>query len=216
MAMYNTKLQKQVKKMFRDLRSKSDDIIASSSIYKTASDRIMNMVSSKVAAESEGYVIDMYTSLVEQIKKEDFFRDPDHLNRFYRLNLREELNNRYHFEINSLDAYKKGINYKEVNQLYASLGTAAGTLAVGGILKFTMSSVVNIPFALIIAGAIASACTMYFKMAPIRNKKEFQNSVNKFLSDLENDILNWLADIEKFFNNQVRTLYSQNSREENV
>ena len=209
MEMCNAEIKKQVEKMFCDLHSKSDDIVAMSSVYKSALDRIMKLVSSRIAAESEGYIVDMYTALVEQIKQESFFQDPNHLNAFYRLNLREKLNDKYHFEIDSLDAFQKGIDYKEINQLYVSLGTAAGTLAVGGILKFAISGVVNIPFAVIVAGAATVACSSYFKIVPSRNKTAFKKAVDNFLLDMESDILNWLADVENFFESQVKTLYSQ-------
>lgn len=74
MAMYNAKLQKQVKQMFRDLQTKADEVITSSSTYKIASERMMNMVSSRVSAETEGYIIDLYASFAERIRKEEFFR----------------------------------------------------------------------------------------------------------------------------------------------
>lgn len=209
MEMCNAEMEKQVREMFCELRSKSDDVIASSSIYKSASDRIMKLVSSRIAAESEGYIVDMYTSLVEHIKQESFFKNPDHLNAFYRLNLREKLNNKYHFEIDSLDAFQKGVDYKEINQLYASLGAAAGTLTLGGILKFAISGVVNIPFAVIVAGAATVACSSYFKIIPSQNKIAFKKAVDDFLLGLEQDILNWLADVETFFESQINTLYSQ-------
>lgn len=195
--------------MIRELRSKSDRIIETSHTYKDASERIMKAVSSKVAAESGGYIVDVYTAFAERIKQEEFFRDPEHLLAFNRLNLMSELNNKYHFEVDSLDAYKKGIDYNEVNRLYASLGTAAGTLALGGILKAALASTVNIPLAVIIGGAVAADCAAYFKIVPTNNKKELKNSVNKFLTGLENDILIWLADIEKFLESRVRTLYTK-------
>ena len=78
---------------------------------------------------------------------------------------------------------------------------------MGGILKFAISGAVNIPFAVIIAGAVAAACAAYFKIVPKKNKKEFRRAVNKFLNDLENDILNWFVDVENFFESRVRTLY---------
>ena len=46
--------------------------------------------------------MDMYTCLVAKIKADEYFKDPEHLNAFYRLNLREKLNDRYHFEVESL------------------------------------------------------------------------------------------------------------------
>lgn len=210
MSMYNKELQKRVKKMFRELHVKADEVISSSLTYSVASERIINIVSSKVLAESEGYIVDMYTSFVDKIKQEDFFKNSEHLNAFYRLDLREKLNDKYHFEIDSLDAYKKRIDYKEINQIYTAIGTAAGTFAAGGILKFVISRIekLNIPFIIIIAGAAIAACAAYFYI-PNKNKKDFQRAVDQFLDDLENDILNWFIDVEEFFESQVRILYTQ-------
>ena len=206
MALYNKELEKQVHTLFKDLVAKSEEIIASSRTNTDATERIMRLVSSTVSAEAEGYMIDLYASLVDKIKGEEFFKDPEHLNAFYRLNLRDDLNEKYQFSIDSIDAYKKGIQYKEINTIYASVGAAAGTFAVGGILKFALSSVVNIPFVVVIAGALVAACAAYFAI-PTRNKKEYKRAVDSFLSDLENEILDWFVDVEVYFDEKVRTLY---------
>lgn len=206
MALYNKEIENQLRKLFIELDNKTADIVSTSRTTTEATERIMRIVSSSAAAEAEGYLIDMYTSLVDRIKEEEFFQNPEHLNAFYRLNLRDELNEKYQFNIENIDAFKKGIEYKEVNQLYVTAGAAAGTLAVGGILKYALSSVVNIPFAVVIAGALVMACAAYFSV-PSRNKKEYKKSIKKFLTELENDILDWFVDIEVYFDERVRTLY---------
>ena len=88
-------------------------------------------------------------------------------------------------------------------------GAAAGTLAVGGVLKFALSGVVGIPFAIIIAGAIAAALAA-FRSVPQKNKKNYELAVKKYLSDLENDVLDWIIEVEGYFQDKVRTLYTQN------
>lgn len=206
MALYNKELENQLHILFKELVTKTEEIISNSRTNTDATERIMRLVSSKVSAEAEGYMIDMYACLVDKIKSEDYFKDPEHLNAFYRLNLREELNEKYQFSIDSIDVYKKGIQYQEINNLYMSVGAAAGTLAVGGILKFALSRVVIIPLVVVIAGALVAACASYFAV-PTRNKEEYRKAVDKFLKDLENDILNWFVDVEVYFDEKVRTLY---------
>lgn len=206
MGLYNKELEKQVHTLFKELVGKTEEIIASSRTNTDATERIMRLVSSTVSAEAEGYMIDLYASLVDKIKEEEYFKAPEHLNAFYRLNLRDDLNEKYQFSIDSIDVYKKGIQYKEINSIYASVGAVAGTLAVGGILKFALSGVVNIPFVVVIAGAVAAACATYFAI-PTRSKKEYQRAVDSFMSDLENEILDWFVDVEVYFDEKVRTLY---------
>lgn len=204
--MYNKELERQVHTLFKELKAKSNDIASEAKTNTDATERIMRLVSSTISAEAEGYMVDMYACLVEKIKSEDFFKNPENLNAFYRLNLRDELNEKYQFNIEDIDAYKNGIEYKDINQLYVAAGTAAGTLALGGILKFALSSVINIPFVVVIAGAVVAACAAYFAV-PTRNRKEYKKAVDKFLSNLENDILDWFVDVEVYFDEQVRTLY---------
>lgn len=204
--MYNKELEKQLHQLFEELSEKTNQIASEARTNTEATDRIMRLVSSSISAEAEGYMVDMYACLVEKIKSEEYFNNPENLNAFYRLNLREELNEKYQFNIENIDAYKKGIEYKEINQLYVAAGTAAGTLALGGILKFALSTVIGIPFPIIIAGALVTACAAYFAI-PTKNRKEYKKAVDKFMKDLENDILDWFVDVEVYFEQQVRTLY---------
>ena len=204
--MYSKELEKQLHQLFEELSEKTDQIASEARTNTEATDRIMRLVSSSISAEAEGYMVDMYACLVDKIKREEYFKNPENLNAFYRLNLREELNEKYQFNIDNLDAYKKGIEYKEINQLYVAAGAAAGTLALGGILKFALSSVIGIPFPIIIAGALVAACATYFAI-PTKNRKDYKKAVDKFMKDLENDILDWFVDVEVYFDEQVRTLY---------
>lgn len=206
MELYNKELENQVHDMFKELKIKAAKIASGARTSTEATNRIMRLVSSTISAEAEGYMVDMYMYLVERIKKEDFFKDPENMNAFYRLNLRDDLNTKYQFNIESIDAYKKGIEYKEINQLYVAAGAATGTLALGSILKYALSGVVSIPFVVVIAGALAVACASYFAI-PSRNRKEYMKTVDKFLNDLENDILNWIVDVEVYFDEKVRELY---------
>ena len=204
--MYNKELEKQVHELFKELKAKANNIASEARTNTDATERIMRLVSSTISAEAEGYMVDMYACLVEKIKSEDFFKNPENLNAFYRLNLRDGLNEKYQFNIEDIDAYKNGIEYKDINQLYAAAGAAAGTLALGGILKFALSKVIGIPFVIVIAGAVVAACAAYFAV-PTRNLKEYKKAIDKFLCDLENDILDWFVDVEVYFDEQVRTLY---------
>ena len=206
MEMYNNELKTEIHTMIQDLAVKAKEIAINSKTLQIATERISEVVSSRIAAESEGYIVDIYTYFAAKIKVDKYFQVPDHLNAFYRLNLREKLNNKYHFEVDSLDTYKKGIEFKEVNNLYAVVGSAAGTLAVGGILKFAILGLINIPIAVIIAGAVIVGVATYLSVSE-KNKKEYNRAINKFLNDMENEILDWLTEVENYFDSQVRSLY---------
>lgn len=204
--LYNNELKNEVHKMFSELVEKAKEITETSRTAQIATKRISDMVSLRVSTESKGYIIDMYTSLVSRVKEDQFFKDSEHLNAFYRLNLRDKLNNKYHFDVKSSDTYKKEIEFKEINRFYATAGATVGTLSVGGILNFVISGLINIPIAIIIAGAVVAGVGTYYKV-PEKNKKEYNRAVRKYLHDMENEILDWLIDVENYFDSQVRTIY---------
>lgn len=204
--MCNNQLQQEIREMFCELEKQATLIIESSNTLDVATNDIVRYVASKITTESEGYVVELYTDLVTRLKKDEYFQNPENLNAFYRLNLREKLNTMYQFDIESLESYKKGIEFKEVKALYTSASIAAGVFAVGGVLKYLLTSCINVPIVAIIAGAVIAGIGS-FMMFSQRNNNEYRNAVSKFLSDLENEILDWLCDIEVYFESQVRTLY---------
>ncbi len=206
MQMYKDELKNQIHELFEEMKRKTNDIVETSRTRSIASDRITEYVSAKVAAEGEGYIVDIYNGLVTELKEDEYFQNPEHLNAFYRLNLREELNQKYQFDVKTLNAYKGGIDYKEINRLYVDLGASAGTVALGGILKWTLASVINLPIVVIIAGAILVGI-LADKAVQNNNKKDFIKAIDKYLNNMENEILDWLVDVETYFNDRVRSLY---------
>lgn len=212
--MCNIELKNAVHKMFHELSKKANEIAENCGTGDMAINEISKMVSSKVSAESGGYIVDIYANLVAKIEEDDYFKDPEKLNDFYRLNLREQLNEKYNFDIKLKDVYEKGIKFKDINKLYVAAGSAAGTLAVGGILKFAISETIEtpilgtiwIPISIIIAGAVIVGISSYL-ICSKKNKQNFHQAINKYLKDMENEILNWLVEIEDYLNRQVRTIY---------
>lgn len=74
--MYNIELKNEVHKMFVELSKKANEIAENCSTEDMAINEISNIVSSKVSAESGGYIVDMYANFVAKIKEDDYFKDP--------------------------------------------------------------------------------------------------------------------------------------------
>lgn len=206
--MYNNELKKEVHMMFSELFEKVKDIVDTSCNTKIATERIRNLVASKVATECEGYVVDMYAFLVERIKKDRYFQNHENLNAFYKLNLREELNKKYGFDITLLKCYKQGIVFKETNRVYATTCSTLGTFAFGTVSRYVLLGSINIPFSLIVVGAMTAGITTYVSV-PKKNRKELCRIISIYLSDMEKEILDWLLDIERFFDSKIQTIYNR-------
>lgn len=204
--MTSEKIKSEVGELFDKLKDEAFGIIK---IYpnspNNSTKRISNLVATKLSVKSWEYISDMYFYLESEIEKDEFFKDSKHMNRFYRLNLRDELNEKYRFDVDSSMTYKNGVDFEEINKLYVTASAVAGTTALGGILKFAMSGAINIPIALIIAGAVVAGVTAYFKVTE-KNKKKYEQAVEEYLDDMEKEVLDWLDEVERYFRSRVASL----------
>lgn len=204
--MTSEKIKSEVRELFAKLKKEAFGIIkAYPNSPNNSTKRISDLVATKLSAKSREYIADMYFYLESEIEEDEYFRDSSHLNRFYRLNLRDELNEKYRFDIDSSMTYKNEVDFEEINKLYVTASAVAGTTALGGILKFAMSGAMNIPIVLIIAGAVVSGVTAYFKVTE-KNKKEYEQAVKEYLDDMEKEILDWLDEVECYFRSRVASL----------
>ena len=204
--MYDNKVKSNIENLFCEVKEKVQEIIMNADDTSSATHSIVEYVSSKITAASRGYMTDVYTSLSKATLNEAIFNDSANANKFYELNLRQKIYDAYQFDINDLSSYKSGIDFKEVNRTYATAGATIGTLTLGGILKATLTKVIDIPLIVIIAGAVILGWGTYVKGVPEYNKMKYIVTVNTFIADLENEFLVWVDVVEEFFNQQVSDL----------
>lgn len=202
--MQDNLVQQDVHDFFHKLKEEVHEIITQVPTLQMANEQIASMVGSKVAVACKGYVNDLCYDLAEQVEKKDYFQDPNHLNAFYHLDLEEKINEKYHFEVN---ANELKMDEQQANTIYQSLGTAAGTMAVGGILKYALASMVTVPVWLVVAASLLSGVGTY-QMKTRENREAYLNAIDAFLANLEKEMLDWLTDIEDYYNQQVQSLYT--------
>ncbi|WP_410501811.1 hypothetical protein RIF24_13580 [Exiguobacterium acetylicum] len=192
--------------IFEELRKQSSEIITIHSDPSTASEMIVEAVSSETIIRSKTLMIDMYAYLSERTLSSSLFSDTERKSLFFEANIRGQILLNYRFESTSIKAFQMGIKYKNINRLYASLAVAAGTTAVGGILKYMLINTVNIPIVIIIAGAVSVFFASFFKITPDLNKTAFHKAVDDFLSETRNEFILWFDEIEIFYNKCIESL----------
>lgn len=199
-----------IKKLFVEMTEEVNNIIRAAPSYNAATHSIIEYVSTKIAASSQGYMIDLYIELSKKTLQEEIFRDPANANKFYELNMRKKISDAYRFDVKDLDAYNTGIDFKEINRLYTTAGAAVGSAAVGSILLGVLSGVVDIPIVLIIAGAVLAGIVgggiTYTNVVPEKNKNNFLKAVKAFMYRLEKELLNWVDEVIKFYNQKIEEL----------
>lgn len=75
-------------------------------------------------------------------------------------------------------------------------------------MKWTLASVatINLPIVVIIAGALLVGI-LTDKITQDNSKKDFIKAIDKYLNNMENEILDWLVVVETYFNDRIRSLY---------
>lgn len=199
-----------IKDLFLELNEEVNRIVASSATSDVSTKQIMDCVSSKITASSKSYIATLYSTLSKETLKEAIFEDDANANRFYDLNLRQKLSERYQFSIDNLDSYSKGLDFKEINRLYTSAAVAVGSAAVGGILLGALTGVIHIPMVVIIAGSvlagIGGGAYSYTKYVPEINKRNYLIAVHSFMHGLESEMFNWVDSVGSYYNQQVDEL----------
>lgn len=203
-------VRKELDKSFVEINSKIESIIQHSRRSSDATEEIMNYVSSKLTSSCKGYIALEYSVKSKKTLQEDIFKSVENANKFYELNMRQKLADAYDFNIQDFSAYNVGVDFDEMNEMWVSLGVAAGTGTLAGILLFVLSKQIHIPVAVVIAGAVlvGLGCGAYtYKEAiPKRNKRQYAETVRKFMCDLKVEVVSWIEGIEKYYDNQVNEL----------
>ena len=207
--MYNSRTKEYINDLFVDINSEVNRIVKPSPNTDSATQQIMEIASSKITAAIQGYMIDIYRDLSKQTLYDEIFKSPENANKFYELNLRQQISDAYQFDIQDLRSYTKGISYKEINKTYAVAVSSVGSAAVGGILLGVLSGLVNLPMVVVIAGAIACGIAggvVANSQVDIKNKEKYKNAVNSFMNSLKNDLIKWVDDVIDFYNKKVNDL----------
>lgn len=207
--MYNNRTKEYINGMFVDINSEINKIIKNSPNNDVATQQIMEVASSKITSSIQGYMIDIYSDLSKETLAEPIFQSAENANKFYALNLRQQISQAYQFDIQDLRAYTKGISYKEISKAYVVAVSSVGSAAVGGVLLGVLSGLVQLPMVVVIAGAIA--CGIAGGVVAISktnsiNKERYVSSVNSFMIGLKNDLIKWVDDVITFYNQKVNEL----------
>lgn len=208
--MSDNMVKQHIKNLFIEMNDEVRQIVKVSTSADSATQEVMEYVSSSIAAASRGYMADLYSIFSKKTLNDPAFQDSANANKFYDLNMRQQIANAYQFDIKDLKTYCDGVNYKEINRLYASAGVAVGSATVSGILLGALSGMVKIPMVIVIAGAVLVGLTgggiTYAKVVPEQNKTRFINAVMQFMSELEAEMLTWVDSVEAFYDEQINTL----------
>jgi hypothetical protein len=215
--MSSAKVKEHIKKLFVEINEDVSEIIDASPDSEIATTNIIEYVSTKITAATGGYMADLYGALSKDTLNELIFHSAENANKFYELNLRQQIADAYRFDIQDLNSYSQGVNYKSITQSYMDAlikgGVVVVSAAVGAglaaLLRKMLWGVVKLPMVVVIAGAILCGglgAYAYGQTSPKKSKKKYASAVHTFLSHLETDLMDWVDEVERFYNQKVDEL----------
>ena len=195
--MYNK--EKDIDEIFLDLKKESYEVFNLSSNIDIINKKIIDKISLDLTIKSKMLIIDLYSEMSKRTLASKEFEDIERKSKFYETNIKKEIFEKYKFQVTNK------IDYKEANKLYTSLGISAGTMAIGGILKYVLQNNINIPFIVIICGAIMAFGVTYFSK-PSADKRNLEKAVDEFLDKTKKEFIAWFDEIEKYYNKRVKDI----------
>ena len=195
--MYNR--EKDIDEIFLDLKKESYEVFNLSSNIDIINKKIIDKISLDLTIKSKMLIIDLYSEMSKRTLASKEFEDIERKSKFYETNIKKEIFEKYKFQVTNK------IDYKEANKLYTSLGISAGTMAIGGILKYVLQNNINIPFIVIICGAIMAFGVTYFSK-PSADKRNLEKAVDEFLDKTKKEFIAWFDEIEKYYNKRVKDI----------
>ena len=206
--MYSQKINPKVDVMFDDLGKRVHSIVFESSTSNEAIQNVTKLVSSELTTRSKSILSDMLFDLSDKLLETDFFADIARQNRFFEINLRQEILSKYKFSTSTT------VNYKEASRTVQALKVGGATLAIGGVAEIgavlvaglSLSSLVPIPISALVVASIGAALTDYYAVEPKKNKKALAQALDSYLAVAKQQFLNWFDEVEKYFNMRVEEI----------
>ena len=195
--MYNR--EEEIDEIFLDLKKESYEVFNLSSNIDIISKKIIDKISLDLTIKSKMLITDLYSEMSRKTLLSKEFEDIERMSKFYEIDIQNEILEKYKFKVTNK------IDYKEANRLYTSLGMAAGTMSIGGILKYVLQNHINIPFIVIICGAFIAFGATYF-LKPSANKRNLEKAVDEFLDKTKKEFIAWFDEIEKYYNKRVKDI----------
>lgn len=205
--MYSTTIKPKVDVMFDDLRKKVSSIVTEAASADEAIGNVQRLVGSELATRSKSILSDMLFNLSDNLMKTEFFADITRQNKFYEINLRQEILSKYQFTPGTT------VNYK-VSSGKQALKVGGTVLFVGGVAEIgyilikglSFSDLKPISIFAIIVASISAALADYFAIEPIKSKKVLAQALDSYLVEAKQQFLNWFDEVENHFNKRVEEI----------
>lgn len=191
------KTEQYIAKVVSELRQTIQAFSDTNMPVKVVIEKAVVCTVNRFTPESKMILSNVYNMLQTQTMTASEFQNVEKKDAFYKLHLLETLNAKFNFDIPSDIDYSEGAEIVKKALLFGSM-TSEGLGILFSIAKHS--------FAPVCIGTILAGI-MFFarKKKPVASGNVMQ-SVDKYLADVKEALLQWVTDIERFYDEQVATI----------
>lgn len=163
---------------------------------KQVIERTIQITVYKFTPESKMIMSSAYNMMMKHTLEKPEFQTASNKAAFYQLNILNELNNKYVFDV------PDHIDYQE-NKKEIAKWIAAGAIVVlaGGGISIQMEMMIPIAMSVIIAGVMIG-----YKMAEISKTQDVMPLIREYLGSVSETMMRWLDGIERYYDERVENL----------
>lgn len=195
------KIEKYVKKIMNDLANDAKEIIAYGMTDKEVIDRIIKVTVNKVTPESKMIMSSVYKMLSRGTLSEEIFQNTENKAAFYQLNILNELNARFVFDVpNKIDYAESKTELDE----WIKVGSVT-VVFVGGAVSIKFKSLVPLGISLAIVLSAIMGLIVYNK-GQGSNKTNIASLISGYLSSVQTSLMAWIESIENYYDERIRVL----------
>lgn len=195
------KIEKYIKKIMNDLANDAKESIASGMTDKEVIDRITKVTVNKVTPESKMVMSSVYKMLSRETLSEEIFQNTENKAAFYQMNILNELNTRFVFEVPDKIDYSESKN--ELDKWIK--GGSVAVVVIGGVVSIKFKSFVPFGISLAIALAAIMGLIVYNK-SQSSNKTNIDSLISEYLSSVQTSLMAWIESIESYYDERIEVL----------
>jgi hypothetical protein len=206
--MYSDNITNKVNKMFEELNEKAAIIVRESSKASEAANKVTKAVSSELTIRSKTILSDMLYDLSVNLMNTEFFSDISRQNKFYAMNIKQEILSKYQFLPSATVDYKEASRTIEALKVGGTVLVTGGVLEVGTVLVkgLSLSSLKPIPIGVLLVATLGAALADYIAVSPKHSRKQMMNAIENYLAQTKKQFLDWFDEVENYFNMRVEEI----------
>lgn len=163
---------------------------------KHVMDDIIKTIINKFTLESKIIITKVYNLMADRTLAEPMFQNANNGAAFYKMDVEEELNEKFNFEIPSKIEYEE--SERKINEWIK-----AGIITIiGGVISISLKKASPIIVAVVIAGIM----TVINKNKENNKKEDLRALVKEYLESVKQSLLSWVDSIAEYYDERVNEL----------